>query len=676
MPQRIPPPVQTCLLALALLLTLIVPTCASAQASPAALDLAAARESVTDISSTAWRFHPGDDPGWASPSLNDTAWSQLTPSRNWKAQGYADLKGFSWFRVHLLVPPHTTSLAVQLPRFDRNYQFFGNGLLIAQVGALPPQHGSIITATARVFTIPLHGSASPQPLVLALRMWQDPQFAQFRGNVLVGRALAGSPHAILQEFAAGKAVALLNRGSRYTLTIVSLIGSVASLMLFLFTRERLYLWFGVFTLISVLDLPTRLLSQHYAWPFEISTFLYLFYDLGEVFTLGVFVLLALGVQSRRLPAFFFTCITLAELGPALVLLHLLPSTAADFPYFFFNTLGQVVLFGYLIRGWRQASLDARLLLIPYVADFLVSTAGNLGHFLDDVKIAWANKLYFGNISLLTAPFLVTVANVVEALSLLSFLAVLVYRYARTSREQQRLASALHAAHNVQHRLVAVDVPRLGTLHTEVAYLAAEEVGGDFCQVLPREDGSVLIAIGDVSGKGLEAAMLGTLLVGALRSMAGDSSQPAEILCRLNQVLLRTERSGFTTCLCLLLSPSGLVHFANAGHLSPYLNGEEVSTESGLPLGLIEEAEYDQQTLLLPDGARLTLISDGVVEARSHSGELFGFDRTLTLSRLPAPELAAAAHRHGQQDDITILTLDWHAPQPAASAQHSGPAMAV
>jgi serine phosphatase RsbU (regulator of sigma subunit) len=193
---------------------------------------------------------------------------------------------------------------------------------------------------------------------------------------------------------------------------------------------------------------------------------------------------------------------------------------------------------------------------------------------------------------------------------------------------------------------------------EIAYRSAEEVGGDFCQILPRPDGSIFVAIGDVSGKGLQAAMLGAVAVGAIRSIADEQVPPSAALERLNHVLLRSENRGFITCQCMVLTTGGEIVLANAGHLAPYLNGAEVPLEASLPLGVLAGITYTQSTIELPDAARLTLLSDGVVEARSGTGELFGFDRTSQVSRLPAAEIAAKAQQFGQQDDITVITLDW------------------
>jgi serine phosphatase RsbU (regulator of sigma subunit) len=114
--------------------------------------------------------------------------------------------------------------------------------------------------------------------------------------------------------------------------------------------------------------------------------------------------------------------------------------------------------------------------------------------------------------------------------------------------------------------------------------------------------------------------------------------------------------GFTTCLCADLSPDGSLRIANAGHLPPYLNGEELPLSNNLPLGVADRIDYPQTPLQLAPGDRLTFISDGVVEARNAARELFGFDRTRQISTRPAQQIAEAARLFGQEDDITVLTL--------------------
>ena len=97
-------------------------------------------------------------------------------------------------------------------------------------------------------------------------------------------------------------------------------------------------------------------------------------------------------------------------------------------------------------------------------------------------------------------------------------------------------------------------------------------------------------------------------------------------------------------------------FANAGHLPPYLDGKELTVADGLPLGIAEENTYTDMTWELDPGDRLTFVSDGVVEARKPSGEPYGFARTKSISNQPAETIARTAQSFGQEDDITVLTI--------------------
>jgi serine phosphatase RsbU (regulator of sigma subunit) len=105
-----------------------------------------------------------------------------------------------------------------------------------------------------------------------------------------------------------------------------------------------------------------------------------------------------------------------------------------------------------------------------------------------------------------------------------------------------------------------------------------------------------------------------------------------------------------------VSRDGTLSFANAGHLAPYRDGEELACENSLPLGLVAEAVYCESTLQLSVGEQVTLVTDGVVEARSKSGELFGFARTAAISAQSAESIATQAQEFGQDDDITVLTV--------------------
>ena len=176
------------------------------------------------------------------------------------------------------------------------------------------------------------------------------------------------------------------------------------------------------------------------------------------------------------------------------------------------------------------------------------------------------------------------------------------------------------------------------------------------QIIPAPSGGVLVVVGDVSGKGMPAAMTVSLLVGAFRTLAESTQDPAAILCALNRRMIGRSNGGFTTALVLRLDPGGTLTAANAGHLAPYANGKELEIDNGLPLGITASDAYSNTTLHLEAGTTLTLLTDGVVEAQNGKGELFGFERTAAASTEPAEKVAQAARTFGQQDDITVLTL--------------------
>jgi serine phosphatase RsbU (regulator of sigma subunit) len=141
-------------------------------------------------------------------------------------------------------------------------------------------------------------------------------------------------------------------------------------------------------------------------------------------------------------------------------------------------------------------------------------------------------------------------------------------------------------------------------------------------------------------------------MGALRRTPERS--PAKILESLNRVLTGSE--SFTTCQAAWFGANGELVLANAGHLPPYLNSQEITLPGSLPLGVLVEIIYEEARFFLHPGDRILLLSDGVVEARHANGELFGFDRVRMFSQEPAANLAEAAKSFGQQDDITVLTV--------------------
>jgi hypothetical protein len=235
----------------------------------------------------------------------------------------------------------------------------------------------------------------------------------------------------------------------------------------------------------------------------------------------------------------------------------------------------------------------------------------------------------------------------------------VYRYSGDeSRRQGAIEQEFKSAQELQRVLIPETLPPLPGFAVTSAYRPAQEVGGDFFQLIAKSEGSALFILGDVSGKGLKAAMTVSLIVGTVRTLAEMFDEPAEILSRLNRRLHNRLQNGFVTCLILRLDPDGTCTFANAGHLPPFLNHDELNVPPALPLGLVASASYDETTIQLNIDDRLTLYTDGLLEARNATGEIFSFERLqlLLASKPDAKQATDAAVAFGQDDDITVLTI--------------------
>jgi sigma-B regulation protein RsbU (phosphoserine phosphatase) len=239
-----------------------------------------------------------------------------------------------------------------------------------------------------------------------------------------------------------------------------------------------------------------------------------------------------------------------------------------------------------------------------------------------------------------------------------FVAVLVavrmHRLRRSEETAARLEGQFAAARSVQEMLLTGGGNTSPYYEIETVYRPAEQVGGDFFRIIDLANGGRLVVVGDVSGKGLRAAMLVSVIAGILLNRKSDD--PAGVLDEMNRSLNGQMDGGFVTCCCALFESDGTVRIANAGQLAPYWNGSEMEVPSGLPLGVTDNASYEAATLQLLPGGRLVFLSDGVVEAANEKGELYGFDRTREISGQSAEAIAEVAKAWGQNDDITVVTV--------------------
>jgi hypothetical protein len=612
-----------------------------------------------------WRFQVGDNPQWAAPDFDDSAWPTVTLGKPLVEQGIEPYAGYGWYRLRLHTQmPVLQSLMASEP-LDALVSGYLTGQLDTYVNGVEAGHTGGMTNNPRMYLslpIVVHLS-SPRPdgtpegtIVIAIRTWSGPGMSIRHG--LLDHVEAGGR----SDIATGFGLARANRWDQKVVAgmmLTFMFFGVAALGAILFVAQRHhkeYFWMSMLALSVAITGVIETAYQLALVP--LFTFQIADMWMGRVFMAVTleFVLRFTATKKRTLTRSVQAAVLVL---PALWLLQLeqtyeaLSITAE----IMFTALVCTLLF----RAWRHGQREAGVMLAPF---FLAATADSIDTVLDYAASKhWLSDYFFSHRFHL-GPIEYSTSDATYSVFLASLIAVILYRFVRVSQEEQRTTAEIAAARSVQALLIPTELPSNRYFMLESAYFPVNGVGGDFFQVLPLQDHSMLVVVGDVSGKGLQAAMNASTLVGALRNEL--SHDPATVLNHLNHVMLgaRTPESvldanavaSFATCLCARVFPDGRMTIANAGHLSPYRDGREIELPPGLPLGVIGGIEYEQVEFRLDQGDRLIFLSDGVVEATNLRGELFGFERTQQVSHEPARFIAQTAQRFGQNDDITVVSL--------------------
>lgn len=607
-----------------------------------------------------WLFQPGDDPRYAQPNFDDSKWKLLKADEDWAAQGYPNLSGIAWYRFKLVLPEHCPPLALYISRLMTTYEVYEDGVKIGGAGSSPSNPTPDHTVPA---IIPLRTAGTPHTVTIAIRVWHWPGWASYYGGGPHNPTLVGAQPLIVQQAAQEVAVHSWGIVDEILLAVLEGLAGIAALGFFyLRQNEREYLWFGLMMLLSSLSrCYTNWAAGHDMNVLTRDNIQAVLLVASQLTTIAFFRIL---LHGRKNWAYWLAVVTTCAamfanfLDGSLLSVRRSQEVAAILMLPF-----SAWVLTLLIRQAKKGVADARLLLVPTL---LTQVSGLVGNLIWISYLAnWQRKTAQQDLTLSHWPFYFTLTDLTSALFLLAMLAILIMRFNRTRREEERLETELDAARNVQHVLIPEELPTIAGFKIASAYQPASEVGGDFFQIVPLNElgcaagdqpGGALVIVGDVSGKGLQAAMQVSLIVGSLRTLVDHTQRPREILAGLNRRLYERSRGGFTTCLVMRIDADGSVVAATAGHLPPYRNGKEIALDDGLPLGITLDAEYEETRFMLAAGDKLTMISDGVLEARNHRGEIFGFDRTRALSTQEATYIAAAAQEFGQEDDITVLTL--------------------
>jgi hypothetical protein len=612
-----------------------------------------------------WRLHLGDDPAYAQPGFDDSQWMLHRVDKDWASAGRKGYAGYAWYRMRVILPKGNEPLAIAIYPSACAVEVYIDGVLAGTIGRMRPE--PVWTSLRDVYAIAVPAALHGRSVEVALRVWEDPLAASYLGA-------GAAPHPPLVGTADDvERIVNLAQQNRWMAAMSDRAGDLLcfavglfSLGLFLLERRaREYAYAAAFFCGYAAVFVYSWISAQTGASVRIAA--QVAYTSNSIL-LCLWLLFTWGFVRARADRLLYACLAASSIECIVATLTSLGITHVAVAFWMDAGMYLFLAFAVSARLYtlaRRGNRDAQMFLVPFslwTMTYCIQAIIWALYTSGIVNLGSANILYHnGHITILWS-------HVFTVLFFIAVGGVLVLRYASTAKQEQRLRTEMEAAGRVQAQLVPVNLPQFAGFACDAAYRAASEVGGDFYQVFPWPDGSALILVGDVSGKGLRAAMLGTLIVGAAGALAQENLAPAEMLARLNRHLHGRTDGGFATCLCALLAPDGALILANAGHLSPYRNGRELACEPGLPLGILPEADYTVTRVQLDPADALTFMSDGVVEARSAEGELFGFDRTREISNQTASQIADTAARFGQEDDITVLTFRLSA--VAATVQRS------
>jgi len=618
-----------------------------------------------------WLFAPGDNPAWSSPAFDDSGWKTVSTQKQLLDYGIRDLH-YAWYRIHIHLRPGSRSLMIGIQDVGGSYEVYANGVRIGGSGKMNDElyawQDSLFA-----YAVPDNPAAARGDLVVAIRFAVNWESSLGRGT---GAPLQSDSVYLLTRESAPIYASYLsahNAGPPLLLCGLALGAGLISFALYFALRTQMeYLAIAIYLLAS------SIVSAGFLW-LTLNSFsspvLFAPYVVLSVenFALIEFVRLVLHLRrSRRLLALEVVS-SLAFLVNPMHIVGIVPTylflAGSSLPVLMVKILLPVLL----LRGWRRGNREA-LLLLPAI--LLVSFADYWKFFRDLAGDAHLTALLpYLPFTLLFGSYQVDFYSIGDLAFYIAVLLFLVLRTVRIARERAEAAAEIEAARVVQQVLIPDEIPTVPGFDLHSVYKPAGQVGGDFFQILPVGGGGVLAVIGDVSGKGMPAAMAVSLLVGTVRTLAHYTQSPGELLTAMSQRMMTRSSGSFTTCLMLRADPDGTLTVANAGHIAPYLAGKELPLENGLPLGLAAESTYAESTFHLAPGQQLTLLTDGVVEARDKTGALYGFERTAILSIQPAETIARAAQAFGQDDDITVLTLARLAAGAESASLQTSPALA-
>lgn len=602
-----------------------------------------------------WLVEAGDNPAWADPNYDDSHWLRFNARTDSLHALFPNQKpDVVWYRLHIKVAPHDIGLAIEEYYLSSAFEIYSNGVKILQVGSVNPY--SAYDYRARLLAVIPRDQIARGNIVIAIRSHMS---ATEWGNAYPGLYYYNLVFGLEGALREDRWLNVIGYNALPAIGFLICLGMIAGGLLLYSAQRRLEYLF--LTLAYIADALPLLLAFYAAfhtfpewWHILGSACMLVFpYLMGRTYL--AFIARPVGWRMNA----FLVLVGIAYcVGDMLNWMNLSTAVIQILCLLPFIALFCIVLPVILISDMRHGSRDAGILVVPILlmSSVYILELGSFG--LGQIPALRLPMFAFHDAmtNIKAGPFTTSLETVTGILAALSLALIILLRSNRQSRQQAVLENEIANAREVQQVILPEAVEKVPGFHVESAYEPAQEVGGDFFQALPDGRGGLLVVVGDVAGKGLPAAMLVSMLVGAIRTVAVYTHEPGKVLAQLNERLLGRTHGGFSTAIAAHIAADGEVSIANAGHLAPYLDGREIELAGALPLGIDARMSYETGTLQLPPGSRLVFYSDGVVEARNADGDLLGFDRAREISTRPAAEIAETAKQFGQSDDITVVAV--------------------
>lgn len=677
---------------LVILVALVSPVVAQAPGAPVgpvAVTPAAIANYKTIQLRGAWRYHPGDDPAWADPSFDDSAWETLeSPRQLGGANTKSGWPGIGWFRLRLAVDPELAGVPIAIQLFHNGAsEIYVDNRVVHSFGRVSASEDSEQTYDPNRTPVPVvFDRPGEHMLVVRYSCAETADGKRTVGRVLTGNVLPAGFQGMLADAASATTVygADLTVTAFFSTSFIGVLSAFGALHLFLYLfdrRQRANLFYSLFAFSFALNSFCNLLMTATHIGYGGTAYVMM---ANRAFIAGIFVFFLAFLYAAfafPVPRFYWAIVvTWVLIVFAMAAVPLTPIVVFSFPLGIFVSVSAAMIA--MVNAFRKR-LDGGWMIGTGVIFLAIAMTAQLvtGFGLFPRTMQMIAFFAFIGLPLCVSAYLARAfvrtrrdleAKLVEVETLSAEAIEHERRETLLLAENERRAEELEEARQLQLSMLPKAVPDLPNLEIAAYMKPATEVGGDYYDFHVADDGTLTIAVGDATGHGLKAGTLVTATKGLFNALAEEPDigrffrQSSSALKRLNlrylyMALMMAKVNGNRVRLSAAGMPPALVYRAASGEV------EEVAIQ-GLPLGGGARFPYVERAIDLAPNDVLVFMSDGFPERFNASGEMLDYDVARRVLAESADRSAREiidhfvntgetwADGHPQNDDVTFVVM--------------------